>query len=291
MRKFILFLFFSICSTIGLWAQLDTLHITPKDSVVTPKIILTPYQTVLQQVINKHQYLSASKPAIASISTIKKYKNTDIIFYILAGLTLVLGCIKVFFGKYFNTLFRVFFNTSLRQSQLTDQLLQAKLPSLFYNIFFVCSSGVFAYLLLQHYNQIGEKNNWLLLVTSVVFLAAIYVVKYSTLKLTGWLTGFTEITNTYTFVLFLINKILGIVLLPLSIAIAFAQQNVVNAVVIISLLFIGFMLVLRFFRSYGLLQHQLKVSKFHFLLYILGVEILPLLLIYKGLILFLSKNT
>jgi hypothetical protein len=49
-------------------------------------------------------------------------------------------------------------------------------------------------------------------------------------------------------------------------------------------------LLLRFFRSYGLLQNQLKISRFHFMLYITGIEILPLLLIYKGLMVYLSKN-
>jgi len=56
----------------------------------------------------------------------------------------------------------------------------------------------------------------------------------------------------------------------------------------ISLLMIGLLLLLRFFRSHGLLQKQLKVSGFHFFLYIAGTEILPLLLIYKGLLILVS---
>ena len=38
----------------------------------------------------------------------------------------------------------------------------------------------------------------------------VYVLKYSTLKFTGWITGLNEATNTYIFVIFLINKIIGI---------------------------------------------------------------------------------
>jgi hypothetical protein len=59
---------------------------------------------------------------------------------------------------------------------------------------------------------------------------------------------------------------------------------------LISLMSIAIFLLLRFFRSYGLIQNQLKISKFHFFLYIIGLEILPLLLIYKGLMVYLTKN-
>jgi hypothetical protein len=39
-----------------------------------------------------------------------------------------------------------------------------------------------------------------------------------------------------------------------------------------------------------LLQNQLKISHFQFFLYIIGIEIMPLLLIYKGLMILLSNN-
>jgi hypothetical protein len=40
-----------------------------------------------------------------------------------------------------------------------------------------------------------------------------------------------------------------------------------------------------------LLQQRLKVSRFHFFMYIVALEILPLLLIYKTVMIYLSKNT
>ena len=95
-------------------------------------------------------------------------------------------------------------------------------------------------------------------------------------------------SNTYLFVIFLINKILGVLLLPVIIILAFSQFILVKSVILISLLAIGLLLLLRFFRSYGLLQKQLRVSRFHFFLYIVGTEIVPLLLIYKGLMILVS---
>jgi hypothetical protein len=124
----------------------------------------------------------------------------------------------------------------------------------------------------------------------MALMGLIYLIKFSTLKFTGWVTGLSEVTNTYVFVIFLINKIIGIFLVPFIVVLSFSDIAIVKIAILISLMSIGIFLLLRFFRSYGLLQNQLKISRFHFILYIIGIELLPLLLIYKGLMVYLSKN-
>ena len=149
---------------------------------------------------------------------------------------------------------------------------------------------MYSYFLLVHYHWVHGQNTWVLMASSVSLVGLIYFIKFCILKFTGWVTGFSEETNTYIFVLFLINKIIGIFLVPFIILLAFSEDYIVKTAVIVSFLIIGFLLLIRFFRSYGLLQNQLKVSRFHFFIYIIGMELLPLLLIYKGLVIFLNKN-
>jgi hypothetical protein len=79
-------------------------------------------------------------------------------------------------------------------------------------------------------------------------------------------------------------------LVPFTIILSFSDSPIVKFAILVSLMSIGIFLLLRFFRSYGLLQSQLKISGFHFIIYIIGIEVLPLMLIYKGLVLYLSKN-
>ena len=143
-------------------------------------------------------------------------------------------------------MFRVFFNTSLRQSQLTDQLLQAKLPSLLFNLFFVLSGALYVYIILRHYQMIPDENNRVLFFSSVIIVGLIYLVKFCTLKFTGWITGLTEVTNTYVFIIFLINKIIGIFLVPFIVILSFADLAIVKIAVLISLMSIGVFLLLRF---------------------------------------------
>jgi hypothetical protein len=214
---------------------------------------------------------------------------TDLIFYIILSTLLLLAFLRFFYTRYFNNLFRVFFNTSLRQSQLTDQLLQAQLASMLFNLFFVVTGGLYSYFLLLYYKWVTTENAVLVISACTFTLAFIYLIKYLTLKFTGWLTGNKEVANTYLFIIFLINKILSVILMPFVIVMAFAMPGLQSFAAVLSLLIVVLMFLLRFLRSFGLLQHKIKVSWLHFLLFIAGVELLPILLIYKGMVIMLTK--
>ena len=248
------------------------------------------YNLDFQQLFRANRFLNAYGTPIAIVFQPKKHISQESYFYLLAIIAILFGLFRFFYTRYFNNLFRVFFNASLRQSQLTDQLLQAKLPSLFFNSLFILTSGIYVYLLLRYYQWITFEKFWPIFFYCTASVGIIYLTKFLILKFTGWLTNYREVTNIYLFIIFLINKILGILLLPFAILIAFSVPTLANVSAIISLLFIGLMFLLRFFKAYGLLQRQIKVSKFHFFLYVAGIEIIPVLLIYKGLVLLLSKN-
>lgn len=262
----------------------DSLKIATFTDSLIPAISKRPVFKLENKLLN-----SKAEPVSFSVQ-FKKESSKESLFYLIVGIVFLLAFLKYTYSRYFTNLFRVFFNTSLRQSQLTDQLLQGKLPSLLFNVFFIISGGLYIYILLLFYQLIKIDNQWMMILSSIVILGLIYLIKYCTLKFTGWITGLKEVTNTYVFVIFLINKIIGIFLVPFIVILFFSDSTFVKLAVITSLMSIGVFLLLRFFRSYGLVQNQLKISKFHFILYLIGIELLPLLLIYKGLMVYLSKN-
>jgi hypothetical protein len=296
-------LFFLICVVVcaaSLCAQNTDSVITRTDSLPAPPAVDSAAIPVIDSPITavssrpvfklKNKVLNSDAEPVSLAVRLRKDSDQDSTFYLIAGIVLLLALFKFFNDRYFANMFRVFFNTSLRQSQLTDQLLQAKLPSMFFNLFFFISGGVYIYMLLLHYGLIDEDNKWIMIFSSMGLLGLIYLVKYCTLKFTGWVSGLREVTDTYVFIIFLINKIIGIFLVPFIVILAFSENAIVRIAALVSLMSIGILLLMRFFRSYGLLQNQLKISRFHFMLYLTGIELLPLLLIYKGLMVYLSKN-
>lgn len=249
-----------------------------------------PAVTPLQQLLNDNKYLNSQSEPVSLAIKKRTVLSEDAVFYMLAGLLFFFGIIKTIYSRYFSTLFRVFFNSSLRQNQLTDQLMQAKLPSLFFNLVFLVSASFYVYFLLQKSYFNSKEFSWMLLLACFTGFAIVYAGKYLVLKFIGWITGFNTEAGTYIFIVFLINKIIGICLLPVVIVIGFSDPVVVKVVTGLSLIFTAIMLLFRFIRSYGLLQHKLKITRFHFILYIFSLELLPLAIIYKATELFIMKK-
>ena len=211
----------------------------------------------------------------------KIFTGKEYLFYYLIILFILFGLLRRAFAKYFYDLFRVFFKTTLKQRQTQEQLLQSSLASVLMNSFFVLSAGLYVNFLLQYFQLVIADNFWLQYIYCAGALAAIYLVKYIGLKITGWLFNVSNATDSYTFIVFIINKMLGIFLLPFLLLLAFANDPLYSSAMVISWIGIGLLLIYRFILSYGALRKEVKLNSFHFILYILGFEVIPLLLIYK----------
>jgi hypothetical protein len=212
---------------------------------------------------------------------VKIFTSKEKIFYYLIFLFLLLGLLRQAFTQYFNNFFRVFFRSTLKQRQEREQLVQSPLPSVLLNCFFVLSVGLYITFLLSHFQHLANGNFWLQYVYCMGAIAFIYITKFLGLKLTGWLFHVNEITESYIFIVFIINKMMGIVLLPFVVLFAFTTGDVYTASLDISWIIIALLFGYRFILSYEAVRKEIKLNPFHFILYICAFEIVPLLLIYK----------
>jgi hypothetical protein len=117
-------------------------------------------------------------------------------------------------------------------------------------------------------------------------LSIAYFIKFIGLKVTGWLFSLTEAADSYIFIVFIVNKMMGILLLPFLFLLAFSVGKVYTIGLTLSWCLLGGLIAYRFFLTYAAIHNQVKVNPFHFFLYLCAFEIAPLLLIYKGLLLF-----
>lgn len=206
----------------------------------------------------------------------------EVMFYAACGLLFLLGLFRSFYSHYFSNLVSVYFNTSLRQTQLAEQLMQDKLPSFIFNLFFVLTTGAFLWLLILNSDSVLSFQPLIIFEVSLLAVAVIYVIKFFFLKFIGWVSGLSVITDRYIFIIFLVNKLLTIVLLPFVILMIFGKPEWMKVYVTLALSFSGFLLLSRYVKSYGLIRQNFPVTIFHFLLFFIGAELLPLLIIYKA---------
>ncbi|MGZ5253531.1 MAG: DUF4271 domain-containing protein, partial [Flavitalea sp.] len=243
-----------------------------------------------QEFLSKHPYYKFSNPRIELRVEVREHQPFEGTFYYLLGLIFLFALIRLIFYKYLANMTSLFFRVTMRQQQVREQLLQTPLASLLLNIFFVLSGGTYLTFIAQHYHLADELGFWMLLLYSIAFVAALYIGKFIFLKMVGWLFNVEKATEMYTFIVFLVNKMLGIALLPFLVLLALPESAMQKFIMHLSLILIGFLFLYRFFISYRPVRNEIKVNKFHFFLYLCAFEITPLILIYKVLLNFVETG-
>lgn len=236
----------------------------------------------------KRLFFNFTNPVRYTISD-RKWEGKEVVFYAVIGLLLVFAMMKNSFRRYLSDLFSSYFRTTVRQRQIKEQLLQSPLPSLLFNVFFVLSTAIFLSLLFQYFQWGGEFPFWKLAGYCAVGLLLIYAGKFLALKFFGWVFQLSEVTETYIFVVFSTNKILGVLLLPLTVLLAFSFGTLSTVAATLGLVVIAGLFLYRYFLSYVSVNHLVHINAFHFLIYLAAFEILPLLLINKLLFTYLRE--
>lgn len=276
--------------------QMDTGHLVFQNALVskTDSVIpaLAPPVMVAMNfdslIFESHPFYRFTHPVRLKDSLHVRTEGKEELFYCITGLLLFFAFIRNAFSRYLQDLFRLFFRSTLKQRQAKEQLMEAHLPSLLLNLLFILSTALFLNLILKQFHLGRQYSFWRLFLYCGAGLAAIYLVKLISLKICGWIFRVTEATDTYTFIVFTTNKLIGIVLLPFIILLAFTSGTVTQVIFDLSLLFLGGLLLYRYYLSYTAVQRQVRLNLFHFVLYLFAFEMAPLLLINKLLLQFLG---
>lgn len=254
-----------------------------KDSVakVAAKNILLKIDTSTFATILAVPYLPFSKDVEFKLQKNHQPDKKDELFYMLAIAFILTGVVKIIFPKYFNNMFGLFFQTTLRSKQTREQLLQNKLASLLMNLLFITVGGIYIALVVKLKGWVSVDFWWLIVYASII-LAITYSIKYLFLQFSGWVFNTKEAVQTYIFIIFLSNKIIAIALLPFLIVLSFNVGQIAEITYTISLLLIVAMLLYRYLVSLSSIRKDLSITPLHFFLYLCTIEILPLLIIYKA---------
>ena len=261
----------------------DSVSIRPTDTLWK----VSDHLPLKEQVLQRHPYFRFNVKPVVMQSEQRRFQGKEMLFYVVILLLIIFGLLKLGFRKYFNDLLRVFFRTTLKQRQIKEQLIQTPLPSLMFNIFFVASAGLYLNFLFHHFMFTPVNNFWLMYLYCCVGLSIIYLVKFVGLKICGWLFNMRQAADSYIFIVFIINKVVGFSVLPFIILLAFTEGTVYTVSLIVSLFSVGGLFLYRFILGYGAIHNEVRFNLFHFFLYICAFEVAPLLLIYKLLLFFL----
>jgi hypothetical protein len=105
--------------------------------------------------------------------------------------------------------------------------------------------------------------------------------KYLVIQFTGWVFNAKEPASTYSFIVFLINKMIGVALVPLLLLLAFSNGQVWDITITISTGVIVLLFLFRYIISLRIIRGALSINPLHFFIYLCAVELMPMLIIYK----------
>ena len=140
------------------------------------------------------------------------------------------------------------------------------------------SFSTFVYLILRHFYEFDGIINFLYVLLSVF---GIYFIRHTFLGFLSWTFPRQRSSTYYNFMVVIFNNFLGLLLIPINVAIAYAphQLSLVALYVGITLTILAFLL--RFlrgsFHAYGFIRQNLL----HFFLYLCTCEIAPVVILVK----------
>lgn len=233
--------------------------------------------------IARHHPMLAQKPLIYGIERPHVNRDRTADFYLLVFLCLLLGLIRLSNPRYFQALFRAFWNPTLSNRQLKEQLEHATIPNLLMNLFFAMTAGAYLFCIVRAFAPQGNSRlaPTLLLAALVSGVMLVYVAKYLMIRFSGWAFKIESMTDHYIFNVFLINKIVAVILVPFVVLLAFSGPTWVKPLIVVSAVLVGLLLLNRYTRSWQVFGSFFQYSRFHFFTYLCASEILPLAVLTK----------
>ncbi|MGI8893889.1 MAG: DUF4271 domain-containing protein, partial [Bacteroidia bacterium] len=108
-----------------------------------------------------------------------------------------------------------------------------------------------------------------------------YTAKFIVLKIAGFLFRIDKAIATYIFNIFIINNVLGILLIMLVIGIAYLPAEATSYLIPAAAMFVCFAYIYRFLRGLVIGFSYNSYSNLYLFLYLCALEIAPLLIIIK----------
>jgi hypothetical protein len=242
--------------------RLDTLHLTKLDLS----------NSELAKVKNIKTELIQLRPALP-----EKW-----LFYFILFLALIVVFVKSFFTRYFNELWRSFFNLNTAMLMMRQQEIAFSVPGLLLSINFYIATATYIYLKIHQYRLQFPFNDFVLIGLLVLFIMCFILFRFFVYK--GAVIMFSKKSElqSISFIDLVQVEFAGIILVPVNLVLAFGNPILTEYIWYLSYLLIAAALVYRLILGWRIGGRIIFQHWFHFILYICSVEIAPILIIIKS---------
>ena len=149
-----------------------------------------------------------------------------------------------------------------------------------YGVFWL-NAGIFVYLLQAHWGTKMPFGQYGTFFACVAGVGIVFVIKHAILYLIALVFPIEKPIRTYNFIILTSGILLGLVLMPINIFIAYVPADMRDFFIYLGLFVVGSVYLVRSLRSFAVALPLMIDDRFHFLLYLCAVEIAPLMILIK----------
>ncbi len=214
--------------------------------------------------------------------------NPDWMFLLILFVLTVLTYLRIFYRKNLMEIISACFNNNLTNQIVRDENLLVQRASIMLNVTFSIIAASFIFLVSVHYNWSlgGINSGFSRFVFLTLIVSAAFTLKFLVLRFCGFLFNLERETATYIFNIFIINNLLGIILIPFIALILFGNIFGASSLIIEAVCLILIAYLYRIGRGILIAVRYTSFSPVYLFLYLCALEISPLLVLIK----FISKQ-
>jgi hypothetical protein len=261
----------------------------PKDSAIQETVKIenrettNPFDIRRVKPNGEKQEQKTISPTVRTSKKNKEKRSNDtrsgFLFWMILGMMIVLSLLVTLYRSLLVKIYRAFANENILKLLQREQGAVISAPYLFFYILFFISAGIFAFQIAYHYETIGfEFKN---LGYCILGVAGFFLLKHILLIIIGFVFPVYKEVKQYSFTITVFSIILGIILIPFNIFVAFAQDSLTFSGIIGAFLAISAIYIYRGLRGIFIGSKFLAFHKFHFFMYICTIEMAPMVIIIK----------
>jgi Domain of unknown function (DUF4271) len=212
----------------------------------------------------------------------KKTYSKNFLFWIfmivLAFMALVVANLRSSINNAFEALYS---DTALRQIYKEPVIGWGGISYiLLYSLFWI-NAGIFAYLLMGYYGIKSPYNQFWTFMLCIGGVGLIFLIKHIILYIIALVFPIEKEIRTYNFIILTAGILLGLLLMPLNLFIAYAPSSISELAIFAGIGAVLFFYLVRSLRGLSVALPHIFTNRFHFLLYLCAVEIAPLMILIK----------
>jgi len=196
---------------------------------------------------------------------------------------MIIGYLFSAFHSRFISVLKAVFTARFANELAREEYSLTHPASIFLSINFILTSSFFILQLFSSnkFFSFGIETNFISFLVVIACVVSTYVIKILSLKILGFIFDKPFITGEYTFIIFLVNQIVGIGLIPIIIFIAYGNMSYTKGFIYAGIVLMVLAFIVRVGKGTISALTRGEVTLFYLFLYLCTLEILPLLIGWK----------